>query len=224
MLALFDIDGTLIRTGGSGSKALARAFEQVHGLVDALAGMRLGGKTDPLIVDEIFHAHHGRPATSAEFAAVIEVYLGHLETEIARCELYRVLPGADAAVSACLAHGATVGLATGNVERAARVKLERGGLWARFSFGGYGSDAGERALLVERAIERGERHAGRRFERRDVLVIGDTVRDIAAARANGAVALAVATGGEDVATLAAAGADEVFETLEALPAWLVRAA
>jgi phosphoglycolate phosphatase-like HAD superfamily hydrolase len=220
MLALFDIDDTLVLTGGSGSRALGRACLELHGFADALGHVHLGGKTDPLIVDEVFQHHLGRNATAAEFEALIALYLGYLETEVATSDRYRVLPGAEAAILACAARGASLGLASGNVERAARIKLERGRLWHHFGFGGYGSDAGDRAVLVGHAIERGERHAGRRFDRSEVLVIGDTPRDVAAAHAHGAVAVAVATGSFDADALAACGADVVLPTLETFPDWL----
>jgi phosphoglycolate phosphatase len=223
VLTLFDIDGTLVLTGGSGSRALGRACLELHGFTDALAHVHLGGKTDPIIVDEIFQHQAGRAATSAEFDALMALYVRYLEADVAESERYRVLPGVEAALAACAARGAALGLASGNVEPAARIKLERGQLWHRFGFGGYGSDAGDRAVLVARAIERGERHAGRAFARTEVVVIGDTPRDVAAAHACGALCVAVATGSFDAAALAAAGADVVLETLEAFPAWLERA-
>jgi phosphoglycolate phosphatase-like HAD superfamily hydrolase len=220
VLTLWDIDGTLVLTGGSGSRALGRACQELHGFSDALAHVHLGGKTDPIIVDEVFQHHAGRAATVEEFDALMARYIGYLEADVAASERYRVLPGVDAALAACTARGAVLGLASGNVEAAARIKLERGQLWHRFGFGGYGSDAGDRAVLVARAIERGERHAGRRFVGSEIVVIGDTPRDVAAAHACGAICVAVATGSFDTAALAAAGADVVLETLEAFPAWL----
>src|SRR5262249_60876881 len=113
-----------------------------------------------------------------------------------------------------------VGLAAGTVERGAAIKLARGDLWRRFPFGGYGSDAADRAALVARAIARGEAHARRAFARKDVVIIGDTPRDVAAAHANGAVAWAVATGPHRSDALRAAGADVVMETLGEMPARL----
>jgi len=219
-MVLFDVDGTLVLTGGAGLRALGRAFAAVLGLPDACAGLAAHGKTDPMLLEEVCGRHLGRSPTAAEAEALVATYVAHLEDEVARAERYRVLPGVEGALGALSARGATVGLATGNVEAGARIKLERGGLWRRFGFGGYGSDEADRGALVARAIERGEARAGRRFDRAAVLVIGDTVRDVAAAHACGARAVAVATGPDPVPTLRAAGADVVLETLEALPAWL----
>src|SRR5262249_38403140 len=149
--------------------------------------------------------------------AFFDRYLVFLAEEIERTA-YLVLPGVEAALDALAACGATVGLATGNLERGAEIKLRRGDLWRRFPFGGYGSDAAERGHLGARAIGRGGRPAGRRFDR--VVVIGDTERDVAAAHACGVRALAVATGPRTRADLDAARADWVLDTLAELPAWL----
>jgi phosphoglycolate phosphatase-like HAD superfamily hydrolase len=220
VLFLFDIDGTLVLTGGAGLRALDRAFAQVMALEGACQGYQAGGMTDPLIIEEITTLRLGRGPTPAETNAIFAAYLGFLSEEVATTTRYRIMPGVDAALDAVSARGASVGLATGNVEAGARIKLERGGLWRRFPFGGYGSDAADRGLLVRRAIERGEAHAGRRFAGHEVVVVGDTPRDVAAAHACGAFAVGVATGGDDVPALRAAGADVAFETLEELPAWL----
>jgi phosphoglycolate phosphatase-like HAD superfamily hydrolase len=182
--------------------------------------IRADGKTDPLIVEEIFLTFLGRPPSAAEQEAVIEKYLAYLQDEVARTDRYRIMPGVMEALAVLEARGATVGLATGNVERGARIKLERGDLWRRFPFGGYGSDAAERHRVVAHAVERGCAHAGRRFAAEEIWVIGDTPRDVAAAHECGARAIGVATGPHPPAALAACGADLVWETLDALPAWL----
>jgi phosphoglycolate phosphatase-like HAD superfamily hydrolase len=108
---------------------------------------------------------------------------------------------------------ATIGLATGNLEAGAKIKLQRGQLWERFAFGGYGSDAAERAELVRVGIARGQRHAGRSFARHQIFVIGDTPKDVAAAHAAGATAIGVATGSFTVEQLRASGADATYDTM-----------
>ena len=220
VLFLFDIDGTLVLTGGAGIKALDRAFAQVFALKGACTHYKPGGMTDPIIIEEITTTHLGRGPTPAETVAVLEAYVGFLAEEVARSARYQIMPGVMGALDLLAGRGATVGLATGNVEAGARIKLERGDLWRRFPFGGYGSDAADRGLLVRRAIERGEAHAGRPFAGHEVVVIGDTPRDVAAAHACGALAIGVATGPDSSEVLRAAGAEVTFETLEELPAWL----
>lgn len=223
VLVLFDIDGTLVLTGGAGVLALEIACREVLGVERPCEGLDTGGKTDPAIVREIALRHLGRPATPDEHDRVIARYLVALAAHMPTAPKYRVLPGVEAALAATEARGCAVGLATGNVAAGARIKLERADLWRRFAFGGYGCDAEDRGALVARGIERGEAHARRTYARaREVLVIGDTIRDVAAARAVGAVAVAVATGSQSVDVLRAAGPDVVLETLEELPSWLDR--
>jgi phosphoglycolate phosphatase-like HAD superfamily hydrolase len=212
VIFLFDIDGTLVATGGAGRRAFERALLDVLGLAEGLRAVQLDGKTDPLILDEALAAA-GRPApTASERAAVLAAYLTHLPAEMARSS-YQILPGVERTLDRLEARGLAIGLQTGNVESGARCKLERGDLWRRFRFGGYGSDSHERAELVRVAITRGQRH----LATEEVWVIGDTPRDIAAAHAAGARAIGVATGAYDADALGRAGADLVLETLEAWP-------
>jgi phosphoglycolate phosphatase len=220
MLFLFDIDGTLVATGGAGLRALDLAFEELHGLPGGMTGIAADGKTDPLIVEEMFRARLGRAPRDGEYETLIDRYLGHLDGEVTRSQRYKVFPGVTSALDALERRGYTVGLASGNVERGAAIKLRRGDLWRRFAFGGYGSDAADRSRLVACAIAKAEVHAGRSFGKGEVFVIGDTPRDVAAAHACGAAAMAVATGPHDAGALRASGADVVMETLEELEAVL----
>jgi phosphoglycolate phosphatase-like HAD superfamily hydrolase len=211
MLVLFDIDGTLIGGDGAGRRAFERACLAELGVARALDGLQLNGLTDPLILDWVFATRLGRAATADETRAVFDAYVGCLAEEVAAATQYHVMPAVEETLARLAARGAVVGLATGNLEAGARIKLERGDLWRRFAFGGYGSDARDRAELVRVAIRRGHAHAGRAPSR--TLVVGDTPRDIEAAHAAGAEAIAVATGGHSVDELLAAGADAAFPTL-----------
>ncbi len=223
MLILFDIDGTLIMTGGAGLKALERAWQDLHGHPRAGDGVTLHGMTDPSIVADMFALRFGRAPTAEEIEDVLERYLVHLVAEVGATNEYRVLPGVERAIAACEARGATIGLATGNVKRGAEIKLRRGDLWRRFGFGGFGCDHADRARLVGRAIERGHAAGGRAFAPGEIWVIGDTARDVAAAHGCGVPCIGVATGPATTDALRGAGADVVFQTLEELPAWLDRA-
>jgi phosphoglycolate phosphatase-like HAD superfamily hydrolase len=212
MMYLFDIDGTLIGGDGSGRRAFERACLDCFGIAGALEHVRLDGMTDPLILDAVFTHHRDRRATDDEARTLFACYVGHLEREV-QAGLYHVKPAVHATLDHLERRGATIGLATGNLEAGARIKLQRGDLWRRFAFGGYGSDAAERAELVRVAIARGAAIAGRPFAPEEVVVIGDTPRDVAAAHAVGARAVAVATGGYSAEALAAAGADFVHPTM-----------
>jgi phosphoglycolate phosphatase len=216
MMYLFDIDGTLIGGDGSGRRAFERACLDCFGITGALEHVRLDGMTDPLILDAVFTHHRDRQASADEARQLFACYVGHLEREV-QAGLYHVKPAVHDTLDHLERRGATIGLATGNLEEGARIKLTRGDLWRRFAFGGYGGDAPAtadgRAELVRVAIQRGAAISGRAFSAQEVVVIGDTPRDISAAHANGAQAVAVATGGYDADALTAAGADFVYPTM-----------
>lgn len=220
ILYLFDIDGTLLLTGGAGAAALNQVFERRYGVRGAMNHVMAGGKTDPVILAEIFDAHMARSPTIEEIGAILDEYVPLLAAELTRSTGFRLMPAVLETLDFLAAQReVTVALATGNVRGGARAKLERAGLWERFPLGGFGDDSADRGELVRRAIERGCHHAGCEFEPDRVVVVGDTPRDVSAARACGVRAVAVATGFVDRATLEATGADAVFNTLLELPAW-----
>ena len=172
MLYLFDIDGTLIGGDGSGRRAFERACQDRLGIPGALEHIRLDGMTDPLILDSVFRLHHDCAPTPEEARAVFEVYVRHLADEVA-AGLYHVKPAVPETLDHLEARGAIIGLATGNLEAGARIKLTRGDLWRRFAFGGFGDDAPAttdgRAEMVRAAIRRGVARAGRTFMRDEIL-------------------------------------------------------
>jgi phosphoglycolate phosphatase-like HAD superfamily hydrolase len=220
LLYLFDIDGTILLTGGAGTRAINEIFAERYGLDDAMRDVSPGGKTDPIIFGEIFARRLGRAPEPGEIEELIEIYVPLLEREIPRSDRFRTMPAAIETVRhfAELA-GIALGVATGNVQAAARAKLRHIDLWDCFGFGGFGDDSADRAELVAVAIERGRAHAGRDFAGDQVVIVGDTVRDIVAAHACGARAVGVPTGSTDRETLERAGADAVIDTLAELPGW-----
>ena len=207
-LYLFDIDGTLLHAHGSGRGAFDAIMLERHGVADASRGIRYGGKTDPAIVEEIFQARLGRAATPQERDAFLDAYVPRLHAMCAEHGV-EVLPGVVEALT-FLQGKARLGVATGNIRAGAQVKLEAAGLAHWFELGGYGCDSHLRPELVAAAIRR----AGPCDE---VIVVGDTIHDISAARACGATVCAVATGSDSAEALA--HADVVLATLEELPAW-----
>lgn len=212
VLYLFDIDGTLIHAHGSGRDAFDAVMHERHGIVDASAGIRYGGKTDPQIIEEIFLARLGRSATEQERAAFIDAYIPRLHALLATHPV-NVLDGVVDTLRFLSTQRVRLGVATGNVRAGADAKLGAARLSKWFDCGGYGCDSSVRAELVARAIERGrEGH-----DVREVVVVGDTIHDIAAARACGAQVVAVATGSDPAEALA--HADAVLATMAELPAW-----
>ena len=212
---LFDLDGTLLRAGGAGARALTAVFAARHGVADACRGVRFAGRTDPSIVAEMFATALGRAPTAEEQDALLADYVLALERELAARTTSIALPGADAVLAWLRARPEVrLAVATGNIAAGARLKLARAGLDHHFACGGYGCDSAVRAELVARAAERAGAAPGD-----TLVVVGDTVLDIEAAHANGALCVAVTTGGDDRATLAAAGADLVLDSLAELPPW-----
>lgn len=209
---LFDIDGTLLRAGGAGARAFDRVMVALHAIERASEGTLFGGKTDPWIIDQIYQRHFRRAASDDDIATFLAHYLPLLEDELAQ-KPPRVLPAVVATLDA-LTDLALLGVATGNVERGADLKLRAAGLSGRFRFGGYGSDARDRAELVAIAIERARALAP---DHTEVVVVGDTIHDISAARACNATVCAVTTGSDPREALL--HADAVFDSMEELLPW-----
>jgi len=224
-LVALDIDGTLIDLTGAGTRAMAHAFEEHFGVAGP-PPRAFAGSTDLGIVRATAGAGLGRPPTPAELSGFFACYLRWLPKEIARTP-YGPTPGARALVAA-LGRDPRVrlGLATGNVRDGARLKLGSAGLgWDEYRFGAFGDEVADRAGLVALAFERGAALLPRWTNAAAAVrvVVGDTPRDIEAARAVGARAVAVATGPYHVDELQAHGPDLVVESLAALPepgAWL----
>ena len=219
MLYLFDIDGTLIDTGGAGMAALQEATCEIFGL-DGPA-LDLAGSTDLGIVANI-HAHFEIEPTRARIDAYFEVYLGRLKWNLTHGDFPgRVFPGVRELLSDLNdRHDACVGLLTGNTAGGAATKMRHFGLAGHFPFGAYGCDHADRNKLGPIALERAAVHTGRRFTAADTWVIGDTPKDIACAHAIGARCLAVATGQFSAESLEAHGADQVVGSLEQALQWL----
>lgn len=212
---LFDVDGTLVSTGGAGRAAIERAFERYAGRPDACAGFSFGGMTDRAILRAGLVAI-GMEATDARIDAIVPLYLEGLAGEVARARGYRVHAGIEAALDAAHARaGVAVGLGTGNVREGARIKLERVDLFHRFAFGGFGCDHEDRGALLAAGARRGAAELGAPVDACRVVVVGDTPRDVAAARAIGAEVVAVATGAATRAELERCAPTFLFDDLAA---------
>lgn len=212
---LFDIDGTLVLTGGAGRRAMVRAFTTVHRRADIFDGLSFAGMTDRAIVRHGLRAVGEGLDHDDGIDRILEAYLTHLETELASADDYRVLPGVKAVLDVLATKpNVAVGLGTGNIRQGAYAKLRRGELAGAFPFGGFGCDAEDRVQLLRRGAERGAEQLGAKLEECRVVVIGDTPKDVAAAQGLGAVCIGVGTGGFTPDTLRACGAPHAFDTLE----------
>lgn len=211
-LLLFDIDQTLIFCAGAGMRCLHRAVREHTGVVSETITVHPDGKTDPAILEEILEVV-GVDSSVSE--AVWQSYEVFLAEELAREDERRgVKPGVDELLDALsLDERAYLGLLTGNLAATARVKLAAFDLDQYFAVGAYGSDSPDRCALGPIALQRARAHWGVGFEPHQTWVIGDTPRDVEAARALGARVLAVATGVATVDDLRQAGADVVLADL-----------
>jgi phosphoglycolate phosphatase len=196
-LVLFDVDGTLMLSGGAGMRAFATAMNQVFGIAVLPDAVSPDGKTDPLIVREVL-AYLGQEDRLNEQTrdAVFAAYLSYLREEMDKAEAegrIQVLSGVTTILDALLAQpDFAVGLVTGNLEEGARIKLERARLDGYFSFGGYGSDSEDRTAVIHEGMRRGARHISpARVE--SSFVIGDTPLDIIHGHQAGACVIAVAS-------------------------------
>lgn len=211
---LFDVDGTLVTTGGVGRRALQLTFERHFGREDAFAHFRFDGMTDRAIVRHGLSTV-GLEPTAERIEEVLSAYLAVLAEEVQRADMrrYRVHLGMREAILEAAELGCAMGLGTGNVREGARLKLARVDLYRHFSFGGFGCDSEDRLELIRIGANRGADKLGISIEACRVVVIGDTPKDVAAAKGIGAECLGVGTGSFSPAQLLDAGATCAFSSL-----------
>jgi phosphoglycolate phosphatase len=211
-LILWDIDGTILHSGGAGMKALQAALRDVFGVSGSLAGIDFAGRTDPWIMKQIF-LQFGIAGTPENLSNYVDGYIAALPGILAQSDA-RVLPGVANILSRAAEHPDVVqGLLTGNLRRGAQTKLGYHGLWDYFPIGAFADDSEVRNELGPHALQRARGHWGLEFPADRIWIVGDTPHDIACARAFGARALAVATGGSKASELAAHEPDVVLEGL-----------
>ena len=213
-LLLFDLDWTLIYTGGAGVRALDHAFEKMFEIPDAMKTVSPDGKTDPAICREMIRVHLNRDPRDGEIEQLCQGYLKQLKVEVKKAPGYRILPGVPQLLEALSSHQEVLmGLGTGNMEGGAAIKLARADFMRYFRFGGYGSDSEDRPMVLRKGVERGEALTGHKVAPKDVIVIGDNMRDVLAGKAIGAQTIAVASGPMSAEDLAKTSPDHLFKDL-----------
>jgi phosphoglycolate phosphatase len=193
-LVLFDIDGTLIHSGGAGEKAFAAVARDLFDIQDATRDLHFAGRTDPAIVRELF-LKHGIEITPENFGKFFDGYVVRLQRLVVEIT-GRVLPGVESWIAQlqALPTPPLLGLLTGNIRRGAQIKLTHYGLWQHFPFGAFADDAENRCEIAATARDRGGRLLNRELRGEEILVIGDTRHDIECGQSIGARVLAVGTG------------------------------
>ena len=215
---LFDIDGTLISTGGASDRAWKRAFKELQGVDVDVPAVTGKGVPDPEVGRVVFREAIGREPTDEESDALMQRRLDHLPEEVENSPGFVVKDGVVELLDRLIDGGILLGLTTGNVEEAAHIKLQRANLNRYFSFGGYGSDSPDRTELTRKALERGEVVSGGTLDRERCFSCGDTPRDVEAGHGAGIRVVGVASGEFTTEELVEAGADAVVQSLvEGLP-------
>jgi phosphoglycolate phosphatase-like HAD superfamily hydrolase len=193
-VVFFDIDGTLIHSGGAGERAFGHVCETEFGVPNGAARLHFAGRTDPSIVRDFFQQHHITPSAD-NFQRFFDRYVFHLDHLLGELN-GSVLPGVHEMIRGLSALPAPplIGLLTGNIRLGAQIKLSHYRLWGFFRTGGFGDDHEDRNQIAVVARERASRTLRAPLAGKEILVVGDTPRDIECARAIGARSLAVATG------------------------------
>jgi phosphoglycolate phosphatase-like HAD superfamily hydrolase len=211
---LFDIDGTLIDTGGAGAASWRLAFEELYDIPADIGKFTDSGMTDPEVGRKTFEAVLHREPERKEFTRLLERRLHHLHQTVEESEGYRVLAGVEELLPRLIEDGYLVGLVTGNTEAAAHIKLHRAKLNRFFSFGGYGSDSNERPEVTRIALQRANLVYGETVGPDQAIAVGDTPLDVTGAHAAGIECVGVGSHKFNADQLREAGADYAISSLE----------
>ncbi|HYQ12914.1 MAG TPA: HAD family hydrolase [Solirubrobacterales bacterium] len=211
---LFDIDGTLINTGGAGAASWRLAFDELYGISADIGKFTDAGMTDPAVGRRTFEAVLKRKPERREFTRLMERRNFYLHQTVQESKGYEVLPGVNELLPKLIDGGYMLGIVTGNVEAAAHVKLHRANLNRFFSFGGYGSDSDERGEVTRIALERASQVYGEKVERDQAFSVGDTPLDVTGAHAAGIECVGVGSHHYTADQLREAGADYAITSLE----------
>ena len=224
-VVLFDIDGTLVKAGGAGARALNHAVELMTGRKEACAQVQLQGATDKTNFDSAFRVGAGRKPTRKELAELTRHYVARLPLEVKaslKAKKYSKVKGVEKFLEKLAGSGdLLLGLGTGNLRDGAFIKLEPSGLLKHFAFGGYGCDSHHRSEVLRKAVRRAEKLAKVKVKDREVFVIGDTHRDAEAAKEAGYHSGIVLDGFGDRGAILRSNPELIANDFSDLEPWLI---
>ena len=213
---LFDIDGTLVSTGGAGVKAFGEAFELAFGISNATEKTKFSGRTDFSLFRELCEwnkVEFSIPNRELFFNHYLQLIDKHLNEKVGG-PFPGVIKMLDDLASAPAPPA--IGLLTGNIEEGAKRKLSTYNLWDRFSFGGFANDNEDRNLIAAAAMQKASEHLDCKLDGSEIVVVGDTPKDVSCGKYIGAKTLAVATGGSTLKELEACSPDWAVPNLKHL--------
>lgn len=224
-VVLFDIDGTLVKAGGAGARALDHAVREMTGHPEACRQVQLQGATDKSNFENAFKVGAGRKPTRKELDLLTRKYVERLPLEVkasVRAGKYSTVKGVEKFIKKLSAlPDVMLGLGTGNLKDGAFIKLEPSGLMKHFAFGGYGCDSHHRAEVLRKAVERASKIAGRSVKDGEVFVIGDTHRDVEAAKEAGYHSGVVLDGFGDEKLIMRSGPELLARDFSRLKPWFI---
>lgn len=224
-IILFDIDGTLIKAGGAGARALNHAVQAMTGHPEACQSFQLQGATDKANFENAFRAGAGRKPTSREMTSLTEKYVSRLPVEVlasVKAKKYFKVKGVEKFLARLSGRkDVLVGLGTGNLKEGAFIKLEPSGLMKHFAFGGFGCDSHHRSVVLQKAVGRAARLARVKIKDNEVFIIGDTHRDVEAAKEAGYHSGVVMDGFGDERLLMRSNPELMAKNFADLTPWLI---
>lgn len=215
-IILFDIDGTLLLTGGAGSCVFDRIFRELYQIENAWGTIHPDGRTDISLIKECFQNNLKRLPTHSEIKNITKLYCDYLGEALKTWNKFRLMPCVPELLESLAKKShVTLGLATGNFKAGAFHKLEKCGIAHHFKFGGYGCDSEDRLMLTQKAVNEAKIFLHKNdFE---IWLVGDTTHDILCGQAIGAKTIAVCTGSTKYEALKNSGADFVIGDFSEFP-------
>lgn len=213
-ILLFDIDGTLLLTGGAGSRAINDTFLKLYGIRNAWGNTQPHGRTDFMIFEEIIRRVLKKKIAGKEKTEIFKTYERSFKFQINRDPGFRLMPGAAQTLEILRRQKKFfLAIQTGNFKRVSMMKLKRGEIRHYFKTGGYGCDAAAREKIIAKALSRSFKLLGRPIPRENIFVIGDAPQDILAGKALRLKTIGVLTGRARSKDLLPCRPDHIFENL-----------